>query len=159
MILLVTTAERAGEYAKSLTAALREKAQCCSSLAEARRLLRASGKSVVILDQVLAEAEDGAWERLETELSAPPVMVNFAISCPRRVVSQVQAALARAQREQAAARKAVASEFRGELTSTVTGILLASQLAMAVPQLPAEAVEKLRSVYKLATDLRVRLHP
>ena len=157
MILLVTNSERAGECAKSLAAALKQKTQCCSSLTEARRLLRARGENVVVLDQALVAPDEVGWERLESELSTPPVLVNFAISSPRRVVAQVQAALARAQRERAAARKALASEFRSELTSTVTGILLSSQLALAVPELPADAVEKLRSVYKLATDLRLRL--
>lgn len=84
-------------------------------------------------------------------------MVNLAISAPKRVVAQVRAAMRRAEHEREAMQRSVVSEFRGELNSTVTGILLASQLALNEPGLPEGVQEKVRSVYRLAMDLREHL--
>ena len=157
MIVLITASERAGECVKLLTSELKEKSLCCRTLNEARRLVRSDGKSVVVLDQLLAESEGEELDRLAAELASPIVMVNLAISAPKRVVAQVRAAMRRAEHEREAMQRSVVSEFRRELNSTVTGILLASQLALNEPGLPEGAQEKVRSVYRLAKDLREHL--
>ena len=157
MIVLVTASERAGECAKLLASELKEKSLCCRTLGEARRLAHSDGKSVVVLDQLLAEAEGDELDRLDAELTSPLVMVNLAISTPKRVVAQVRAAMRRAEHERAAMQRSVISEFRDELNSTVTGILLASQLALNEPGLSETAQEKVRAVYRLANDLREHL--
>jgi hypothetical protein len=157
MIVLITTSERAGECAKLLAAELKEKAVCCRSIGEGRRLLRTSESSVVVLDQLLAETDEDELERLVAEVTSPLVIVNLAISAPKRVAGQVRAAIRRARQERAAIERRVVTEFRSDLNSTVTGILLASQLALSAPGLPEAAEEKLRSVFRLAKDLRAHL--
>ncbi len=157
MIVLITASERACECVKLLSSELKEKSLCCRTLNEARRLVHTNEKSVVVLDQLLAESEVEELDRLAAELTSPLVMVNLAISAPKRVVAQVRIAMRRAEHEREAMQRTVVSELRGELSSTVTGILLASQLALNEPGLSETAQEKVRAIYRLAKDLRAHL--
>ena len=52
-----------------------------------------------------------------------------------------------------AARRALRNELKAELT----GILLSSQMALAIPAIPAGAQTKLRSVCALAEKMKQRL--
>jgi hypothetical protein len=57
------------------------------------------------------------------------------------------------------ARNAAATEIQSELKSTIAGLLLQSQLALAEPKITPGLEAKLRSVVALASDLRDRLRP
>jgi hypothetical protein len=47
--------------------------------------------------------------------------------------------------------------LRNELTGAISGILLSSELALAQPALPTSVMDKLKSVYQLALQIKSRL--
>ena len=63
----------------------------------------------------------------------------------------------RGEQQQVSALRAAASLLENELKSTVTGLLLQSQLALAEPQLSPKLAGKLELVAELAGNLRRRL--
>jgi hypothetical protein len=88
---------------------------------------------------------------------AVPVQINFAIAGASRLTREVQAAIARREQQQAVALRAAVSQLESELKSTVTGLLLQSQLALAEPELTPKLTGKLTLVAELAGSLRQRL--
>jgi hypothetical protein len=68
-------------------------------------------------------------------------------------------ALSRGERERALAREAAAAAIDSELKSTVAGLLLHSQLALADHEISQPLAEKLRVVADLAGSLREQLAP
>ena len=83
--------------------------------------------------------------------------VNFAISGIDRIVRDTKTALARRQREELVARRSAERAIWSELREDVTAMLLSCDLALAVPNVPTSALEKLRSVHDLACQIRTRL--
>ncbi len=69
----------------------------------------------------------------------------------------MQAAIARREQQQVWRLRAAASQLESELKSTVTGLLLQSQLALAEPELTPKLAGKLTLVAELAGSLRQRL--
>ena len=55
------------------------------------------------------------------------------------------------------ARQAAESSLRSELNGAVTAMLLSCELALQVPDLPAPAQDKMRTVHECARQLRTRL--
>jgi len=158
MILLVTPSERAPECAAALHEATGEGIVVVESLARAATLLRAEGYQAVMLDQYLLETEPHEAENtLEHLGTAILVQVNLAISGMERLVREVRTALQRRQREEARARQAAIGRLHGELNSTITALLLSTELALQIPSLPAVAVEKIDSVHELVKKLRKQL--
>ncbi len=157
-ILMVTGIEGAHQCAAAISAQLGMDVE----LAEARRaalaLLRKREFIAVVVDETLAECDPAAaeaiWERAGLAI---PMQVNFALSGPQRIVREVRAALHRREREQALARRAAATAIETELKTTVAGLLLHSQLALAGSEIPAPLAERLRMVAELAGSLRQQL--
>ncbi|MDR3737263.1 MAG: hypothetical protein P4L10_17250, partial [Acidobacteriaceae bacterium] len=85
------------------------------------------------------------------------MQVNFAISGTDRLVREVRAALARSAQQQVVARRAAAVAVESELNSTVTGIMLESELALREPEMPPTLEAKLRHLVELAASLRQKL--
>jgi hypothetical protein len=120
--------------------------------------LRRGDYSVVVLDDTTAEANPAATESLWQNLGrAVPVQVNFAFSGGVRLAREVQAAIGRGEQQQVMALRAAAFRLENELKSTVTGLLLQSQLVLAEPELPPKLTGKLELVAELAGSLRRRL--
>ena len=158
MILLVTPSERAPECAAALHDATGEEVAVAESLARAATLLRAEGYLAVVLDQYLLETEPHEAETtLEHLGTAVLVQVNLAISGMERLVREVRAALQRRQREEVRAQQAAIGRLHSELNSTITALLLSSELALETPGLPATANEKIESVHELVKKLRRQL--
>ena len=158
MILLVTPSERAPECAAALHEAAGEGIVVAESLARAATLLRAESYLAVVLDQYLLETEPHEAENtLEHLGTAVLVQVNLAISGMERLVREVRAALQRRQREEMRARQAAIGRLRSELNSTITALLLSSELALETPGPPAAAAEKLQAVHELVKKLRKQL--
>lgn len=113
---------------------------------------------VVVVEEGLAEGDprwaDQVWAQAGL---AVPVQMNFAISGCARVGREVRAALARRDGEEAIARRAVTSELQNELKSSLTGLLLQSELALREPSVPAALEPKLRHMVELAGAIRERL--
>ncbi len=158
MILLVTPSERAGECAAALHEATGEAITVSAGLARATTLLRADSYLAVVLDQYLLEtAPDEAASTLQHVGTAIPVQVNLAISGLDRLVREVRTALERREREEARATQAAMAKVHSELSSTVTALLLSTELACDSKGLPPAAAEKMDSVLQLVKKLRRQL--
>ena len=120
--------------------------------------LRRGDYSVVVVDDTTAEANPAATEMLWQSLGrAVPVQINFAFSGGARLTREVQAAIGRGEQQQVMALRAAAFRLENELKSTVTGLLLQSQLALAEPELTPKLTGKLELVAELAGSLRRQL--
>jgi hypothetical protein len=107
--------------------------------------LRHRDYSVVVVDDCLAEANPAAAELLWQSFGmAVPVQINFAFSGGARLAREMQAAIGRREQQQVMALRAAASLLENDLKSTLTGLLLQSQLALAEPELPPRVAGSLR---------------
>jgi hypothetical protein len=157
-ILIVSPMADATQVALSLSTAL----ACPVKVAAGHRAgvteLRHRDYSVVVVDDCMAEANPAATEVLWQSLGmAVPVQINFAFHGGPRLTREVKAAIARGEQQQVLALRAAASLLENELKSTVTGLLLQSQLALAEPQISPKLAGKLELVAELAGNLRRRL--
>ncbi len=120
--------------------------------------LREQCYSVVVIDQFLVESEPTESDQLLEHLdTAYPVFLNFAVSGMERLVREVRSALHRRKREETQARRSVEQQFRSEMCESLTAMLLSCELAMAVPNVPGPAAEKILAVDNLAREMRTRL--
>jgi CheY-like chemotaxis protein len=125
---------------------------------ESIEALKRKQYSVVVVDESIAEADTRGAEVLWRYTSlAVPMQVNFALSGTARLARDIRAALSRREQEQALAMRAAAFTIESQLKSTVTGLLLQSQLALAEPAISGNVASKLRLVVELAGNLRVQL--
>jgi len=135
-----------------------EETHWAEDLPSALTRLREQAYSAVVLDQFLLENEpsesEQVLERLET---AFPVYLNFAVSGMQRLLREVRSALHRRKHEEAQARRSVEQQIRSEMCESLTALLLSCELAMAVPEVPPPAAEKIRIIDDLARDMRMRL--
>jgi hypothetical protein len=158
MILLITPSARGMECATIVKDATGFDSHWAENLQQALSLLREQTYDAVVFDQFLLENEpaesDQVFEHLGT---AFPIHLNFAISGMERLVREVRSALHRRKREETQARRAVEQQLRSEVGEFLTAMLLSCELAMAVPEVPTPAAEKIRAIDNLARDMRVRL--
>jgi hypothetical protein len=158
MILLITASARGQECATTVKEATGFETHWAETLQHALFLLREQTYDAVVFDQFLLENDpsesDQVFEHLGT---AFPVYLNFAISGMERLVREVRSALHRRKREETQARRAVEQQLRSEMGEFLTAMLLSCELAMAVPEVPAPAAEKIRVIDNLARDMRVKL--
>ena len=158
MILLVTSSNRRLDCGKSLEQATGEAVEVCETVRKAAGLLRNNEYSAVVLDDPMVEAEGEALDGLLNNLgTAVPVYVNLAVSNAERIARDLRLALRRNRESRLIAIRAAESQLRSEIRDAVTGILLSAELAMRVPEIPADALEKLTSVCQLASSVRARL--
>ena len=116
--------------------------------------------AVLVVDESLADSDPAGIELLWGQAGlAIPLQVNFALAGTQRVAREIRMALGRRERERALAREAATAAIEIELKSTVAGLLLHSQLALAEREIPANLAEKLRMVVELAGNLRQQLSP
>jgi hypothetical protein len=120
--------------------------------------LKHNDYAAIVVDEGIIDA-DGAGVDLIWENAglAIPVQVNFALSGTERLAREIRMALNRRERERALAREAAAAAIDVELKSTVAGLLLHSQLALADREISRPLAEKLRVVADLAGSLREQL--
>lgn len=158
MILFVTTSNRGQDCAVALENALGEQVEVAITLKRANALLRGSEYSALLLDEPLVETEpEGVDILLHNSGLAIPVYVNLAISGTDRLIRDVKKAMRRHDEERLIAMRAAESLLRSEIRGAVTGILLSTELALSMPELPEQVEEKLRSVCHLAGQIRSRL--
>jgi len=158
MILLVTPSPRAEECVAAIRQATNEDAIVAESLRKAVSLLRTDSYLAVVLDQFLLETEPHETNAVMEHLGAAiPLQLNLAICNAERLVREVRAAVQRRLCEEAVARRAATNTLQSELNGTVTALLLSCELALAAPNLPAEAVEKLQTAHGLVKRLRSQL--
>ncbi len=158
MILLITPSAKARECAQAIEQATTESVQIASTLQQAGNQLRNQEFAAVVMDQSLVEAEPDESELALQHLgTAVALHINFAISGVERVIRELRAALNRRKREALAARRDAEQVLRSELKGTVTALLLSCEMALGVPNLPQTAENKLRTVYDLAREMRVKI--
>lgn len=158
MILLVTSSYRRMECGHALEQSLGEPVEVCETARKAVAQLCCNEYSSVLLDDPMVETEGEALESLLDHLGpAVPVYVNLAVSNAERVARELRRAQRRSSESRLIAVRAAELQLKSEIRDAVTGILLSAQLAMRVPAVPAEALEKLASVCQLASSIRDRL--
>jgi hypothetical protein len=157
-VLMISTMEGADHCAQWIAGELGSNVEVAGTKRAGLAALRRAAFGVVVVEESLAEA-DPEWADQVWGLAglAMPVQVNFAISGCARLSREVKAALLRRDGEQAVARRAAVTEVENDLKSTVTGLLLESQLALREPAVPASLEPKLRHLVELAGILRERL--
>jgi CheY-like chemotaxis protein len=158
MILLITPSARGLECAATLKESTGYETHWAENLQQAVARLREQSYSAVVIDQFLIENEptesDQVLEHLET---AFPVYLNFAVSGMERLLREVRSALHRRKREETQARRSVEQQLRSEMGESLTAVLLSCELAIAVPNVPSAAAEKILAVDNLAREMRLRL--
>lgn len=157
-ILIVSGIEDVRNCAEVVAKQLELKVEVAEGRRAALDALRKKKFSVVVVDESLAEcdpaAADAIWERSGLAI---PLQINFAVSGAARIIREIRAALQRREREQTVALQAASASIERELKSTVSGLLLHSQLALSQAGVPAVVAEKLRLVVDLAGTLREQL--
>lgn len=158
MILLITPSERGPECSAILKDATGCETDWVENLQQGVARLREQCYSVVVIDQFLVESEPAESDQLIEHLdTAFPVYLNFAVSGMERLVREVRSALHRRRREETQARRSVEQQFRSEICENLTAMLLSCELAMAVPDVPSPAAEKILAVDNLAREMRLKL--
>ena len=113
-------------------------------IASSRKLglsaLRRRDYATVIVDESIAEADPAGTDLIWKHSGlAVPLQINFALVGCARLGREVKAALARREQEQSLAMRAATSSLENDLKSTVTGLLLQSELALSEPSVPPAA--------------------
>ncbi len=158
MILLVTISSRAKECAAALEKSTRQKVACAHSVSGALLKLHQADYEALIIDESLLEFDDGAVDALLNHAEmAMPIYINLGLHRTERVVREVEAGLLRKHAERLGAKRSAATELHCQLRGDLTGILLASELALRESSLPPRVADKINSVHKLAEQIRSRL--
>jgi hypothetical protein len=158
MLLVITPSAKARGCAQVMQKLTSEETHVAATSSQALARLRAQEYVAVLIDQAFLETEpvesDMVLEHIGT---AVPVHVNFAINNMDRVARELQAALQRHQKEVQLVRQEVQRTLRNELKSTITALLLSCEMALQVPNLESTAEARMRTVYELAQEMRVKL--
>jgi DNA-binding NtrC family response regulator len=158
-ILMVTGVEGARNCAEAVSAQLGMEVEVAEGRKTALAALKRREFCVVVVDETLAECDPAAAEAICGRAGlAIPLQVNFALSGAARLIREIRAGLHRRDREQTLARRAAESAIERELKSTVAGLLLQSQLALSVGDVPPPVADRLRVVADLAGSLRQQLN-
>lgn len=157
-ILIVTGIEGIQQCANNLASVLGTEVVTADGKKEAVAALKRREFVVVVLDDTLAECDPAAAEAIwENAGLAIPLQINFALSGATRLSREIRAAMRRRDREQALARQAAESALEGELKNTLASLLLHSQIALAGSEASSPVTEKIRTMAKLAGNLRQQL--
>jgi hypothetical protein len=157
-VLMITCMAGADTCAASLARHLDLPVEIASTRKLGLAALRRREYAAVIVDESIAESDpDGAELLWKHSGLAIPLQINFALLGSVRLGREVKAALMRREQEQLLAMRAATSTLENELKSTVTGLLLNSELALAEPFVPPQLASKLKLMVELAGTLRRQL--
>jgi hypothetical protein len=157
-VLLIASMDGVANCARVLEQQLSVRVQVAVNRKDGLAALRREQFGAVVVEEGLAEGDpmwaDHVWENAG---SSAMLQVNFVLWGCARLGREIKAALVRREGDQMVARRAVAEEMENELRSSLTGLLLQSQLALREPAIPASLAPKLRHVVELAGTIRERL--
>lgn len=157
-VLMITAIPGADSCASSLAAALGVPVEIASSRKVGLSALRRRDFATVIVDDSIAEADPAGTELIWKHSGlAVPLQINFAVVGCARLGREVRAALARREQEESLAMRAATSNLENDLKSTLAGLLLNSELALAEPSVPPQLASKLQLMVELAGTMRRRL--
>jgi hypothetical protein len=158
MILLVTASSRAKECASALETATQQKVHHAGSVSRALLKLQEREYEALVLDESLAEADDAAVSALLDHANmAMPIYINLGLHRTERLVREVLAGLSRKCAEHIGAKRSAITELQSQLRGDLTGILLASELALRDTSIPPRVADRITSVHRLAEQIRIRL--
>ncbi|AFL88954.1 hypothetical protein Terro_2718 [Terriglobus roseus DSM 18391] len=157
-VLIVT----AIDGAENLARALSREADAVVEIARSRRAalarLRRDRVTAVLLDTSLSEAEittsEMVWQNAE---GAVPLEINLANLGANGVVRLLRSLLDGREQAEAVGRREATAAVSRELQSTITGLLLQSDLILREKFLTPAVADKARLMKELATSLRERL--
>ena len=159
-ILIVTGMEGAENCAATLSRLLGLQCEAVQGRKAALTALKRTEYAALVVDEGVIDTDSTGAELIwENAGLAIPLQINFALSGAQRLAREIRMALNRGERERALAREAAAAAIESELKSTVAGLLLHSQLALADREVSPVTAEKLRMVADLAGSLREQLAP
>jgi hypothetical protein len=159
-ILIVTGIEGAANCVSAIAGLVEIPCELAINRKAAVSALKRNEYVAVVLDEGIADSDpagvDLIWENAGL---AVPVQVSFAVAGAQRLSREIRMALLRRERERALSHEAAAAAIQTELKSTLAGLLLHSQLALADREVSPPLAEKLRVVVDLAGSLRQQLSP
>lgn len=159
-ILIVTGMEGAENCAGTLARLLGLECEVAQGRKAALSALKRNEYAALVIDEGIIDTDSTGAELIWEQAGlAIPLQINFALAGAQRLAREIRMALSRGERERALAREAAAAAIESELKSTVAGLLLHSQLALADRGISGPAAEKLRVVADLAGSLREQLTP
>jgi hypothetical protein len=157
-VLLISMMDGAENCARMMGEQMSARVDVASSRKSGLIALRHGDYGVVVVDASLVDTDpdwaDQVWAHAGLAL---PVQINFAISGTARLLREVKAAVVRREGEHTLARRAAAAQIENELKTSVTGLMLESELALREPSIPPALEPKLRRLVELAAALRERL--
>lgn len=162
-LLMITSIAGAAGYGAALGVQIGFTVTVVGTRREAVAALRTQTYSAMIVDDAMAESDPVGSDLMRRHGGMAVVLeANFAISSVSRLARDVRSALARREHEQRLAMRAASAALEGELRTTVAGILLQSQLALAEaassPQLSSPQLSsRVQQIAELAAELRRRL--
>ncbi len=157
-VLLIAALDGAENCARVLEEQIDAAVELVENRVSALEAVRNGSYALIMIDEHLVEG-DAAWaDRIWAGAGvAVPLQINLALSGCARLVREAKAALTRRISEQEIARRAAMLDIQKDLSATVTGLLLESELALRVDAVPPELEPRLRHMVQLAADLRERL--
>jgi hypothetical protein len=157
-VLIVSTMEGAANCAQAISEQMNVRVEVAANLREALTALRQREFGVVVVEENLVEVDPEAGDQIWALAGlALPLQINFARSGSARLIREVKAALNRRDGEHALARRAATAQLEKELKTSVTGLLLESELVLREPATPISLQPRLRHLVELAGVLRERL--
>jgi hypothetical protein len=158
MILLVTASSRAKECATAMEMGARQKVSLAHSVTRALVKLQEAEYDALVIDESLVEIDDAAVNALLNRAGmAMPIYINLGLHRTERLVRGVIAGLSRKNAERLGAKRSAITELQSQLRGDLTGILLASELALRDSSIPPRVAERVNSVHRLAEQIRTRL--
>jgi hypothetical protein len=157
-VLIVT----AIDGAENLARALSRDADAVVEIARSRRAalarLRRDPVTVVLLDSSLSEAEMTTSEMVwQNANGAVPLEINLANLGVNGAVRLLRNLLEGREQAEAVGRREATTAVAQELQSTITGLLLQSDLMLREKTLTPALADKARQMKELTNSLRVRL--
>ncbi|MEO6802053.1 MAG: hypothetical protein ABI197_02275 [Granulicella sp.] len=158
-ILMVSGAECVEHCATAIAEQLQLTVEIAGHRRAALAAVRRVEYSVILVEESLAES-DPAWADLLAQNAgfALSMQINFATTGCARLVREVRSMLLRREHDRVLARQSAVTALQSELKSSVTGLLLHSELALREPSVPAALAPKLRHLVELAGVIRQQLH-
>jgi hypothetical protein len=157
-VLIVTAIEGAENLARALSREANAVVEIARSRRAALARLRRDPVTAVLMDSSLSEAEmttsEMVWQNAD---GAMPVELNLPSLGANGVVRLLRNLLEGREQAEALGRREAAAAVAQELHSTITSLLLQSDLMLHEKALSPTMAEKAREVKDLAEMLRVRL--
>jgi CheY-like chemotaxis protein len=157
-VLIVTAIDGAENLARALSREANAVVEIARSRRAALARLRRDPVTAVLMDSSMPDAEmttsEMVWQNAD---GAMPLELNLPTLGANGVVRLLRSLLDGREQAEALGRREAAAAVAQELQSTITSLLLQSDLILRETALPPEVAEKAREVRELAETLRVRL--